>query len=233
MKIYDQRSPSYTKTVLGVTKQEAIKFDGGDVIEKIIFVASDITSTAKTVTVKATSGGAVLLTVTIPTKDVPVKSSLTFLAGKDSSTLFFTPSFGSVDIIITYRNPEFLFNKFGFDDDVVQPSEVVGLPKRYTGLVSQTGILAPTVSVLNSDIGVGVWARTAVGTYTLTKVGAFPLGKTIPNQAEQYTDIVGNLFTVTHTSADVMTLTSYAVANTTVLADGVLSDRYINIEIYS
>ena len=120
MKIYDRKSPSYTRTILGVTKQEGITFKSGDVIEKVVFVASDITDTTKTVTIKAVTNGAVLATISIPTKDVPVKSGLTFLAGKDSSTLFFTPSFGSVDLVITYRRADLLFTKYGFDDGLLQ-----------------------------------------------------------------------------------------------------------------
>ena len=111
-------------------------------------------------------------------------------------------------------------------------AEVSNASKYYTAFISQTGTSTPTAtSVLKDTVGSPVWARTAAGTYTLTKVGAFTSGKTVPID-DNYTDQAGNLYKLNRTSADVMTLYSYAAADTSVLADGVLSNRYINIEIY-
>lgn len=105
--------------------------------------------------------------------------------------------------------------------------------KYYTAFISQTGTNAPVVtSVLKDTVGSHAWARTAVGTYTLTKVGAFTSGKTVPID-DNYVDQTGNLFKLNRTSVDVMTLLTYAAADTAVLADDVLSNRYINIEIYA
>lgn len=97
------------------------------------------------------------------------------------------------------------------------------------GFLTQTGSNAPVLTAIKDTI-VGTWARTATGTYTLTKSGAFTINKTIPVD-DVYTDQAGNLFKINRTSADVMTLLTYAAVNTAVLADGVLSNRYINIEI--
>lgn len=101
----------------------------------------------------------------------------------------------------------------------------------YTAFITQAGVAAPSVVVLKDDLGTPVWARTAVGTYTLTKTGAFTVNKTVPLD-DVYTDQAGNLYKLNRTSADVMTLLTYAAADTTVLADAVLSSRFINIEVY-
>ena len=111
--------------------------------------------------------------------------------------------------------------------------EVSNTSKYYTAFISQTGTNAPVVtSILKDTIGSPAWARTAAGTYTLTKVGAFTSGKTVPID-DNYIDQSGNLYKLNRTSADVMTLYTYAAADTSVLADSVLANRYINIEIYS
>lgn len=99
------------------------------------------------------------------------------------------------------------------------------------GFLTQTVTNDPVLTTIKDTLQ-GVWARTAVGTYTLTKIGAFTLNKTIPVD-DIYTDQIGNLFKINRTSADVLTLLTYAVADTTVLADGVLSDRFINIEVHN
>jgi len=104
--------------------------------------------------------------------------------------------------------------------------------KKYSGFISQIGIANPTVSLFSNDISAPDWVRVGVGTYTLTKKDAFPTGKTVPID-DTYTDQAGNLFKINRTSADVMTLLTYAATDTTVLADGILTDRFINIEIYS
>lgn len=98
------------------------------------------------------------------------------------------------------------------------------------GFLNQTGTNAPVLTAIVNTL-VGVWARTAIGTYTLTKAGAFIANKTVPID-DIYTDQAGNLFKINRTSTDVLTLLTYAAADTTSLADGVLTDRFINIEVY-
>ena len=104
--------------------------------------------------------------------------------------------------------------------------------KIYSVLLTQTGTAAPTAVVLEDAISGIVWARTAVGTYTATKVGAF-VGKFMPNKVVSFNDDAGNLFRITPTSANVMTLTTYAAIADTVLADAVLLNQYIHFELYA
>lgn len=104
--------------------------------------------------------------------------------------------------------------------------------KYYTAFLTQTGTNAPTATVLKDDFAVPVWAYSAVGIYTLTKVGAFTTNKTVPTKIEVYVDNDGNKFTLERTSADVMTLKTYAAVDTTVLANGVLVNQLVNIEVY-
>jgi hypothetical protein len=99
------------------------------------------------------------------------------------------------------------------------------------GFLTQSGTSDPTFTSIVNTLE-GVWARTAVGTYTLTKTGAFVQNKTIPED-DVYTDQTGNLFKINRTNENTMTLLTYASSDTTTLADGVLSSRFINIEIYS
>lgn len=102
----------------------------------------------------------------------------------------------------------------------------------YTCTLTQVGEADPVASVLEDTIGSPVWARTDVGTYTLTKTGAFIVGKSVPKKEEQYYDKDLNRFTLTPTSIDAYTLKTYAAVDDQTLADGVLVDQYINIEVY-
>jgi len=99
------------------------------------------------------------------------------------------------------------------------------------GFLTQTGTNAPAFTAIKDTL-LGVWSRTSTGTYVLTKAGAFTANKTIPLD-DVYTDQSGNLFKINWSSADVITLLTYAAANTNVPADGVLTNRYINIEVFN
>ncbi|HLP86388.1 MAG TPA: hypothetical protein VK153_00725, partial [Candidatus Paceibacterota bacterium] len=99
------------------------------------------------------------------------------------------------------------------------------------GFLTQSGTNAPVFTAIEDTI-LGTWARTGAGTYTLTKTGAFTANKTIPVD-DVYVDQSDNLYKINRTSADVMTLLTYAAADTTTLADGVLSNRFINIEVFN
>jgi len=48
----------------------------------------------------------------------------------------------------------------------------------YTALISQTGVAAPTVTILQDTITGLVWSYVGVGTYKVTKAGAFVQAKT-------------------------------------------------------
>jgi len=102
----------------------------------------------------------------------------------------------------------------------------------YTVFVSQSGTSTQTVSILEDTITGVSLARTAVGTYTFTKTGAFTLNKTVPLD-EIFSDVAGNIFRITRTDAGTITLLTYAASDTSVLADNVLSNRYINIKVYN
>jgi cobalamin biosynthesis Co2+ chelatase CbiK len=104
--------------------------------------------------------------------------------------------------------------------------------KRYHVFLSQVGTNAPTATILSDSI-TPVLAYSAVGTYTVTKVGAFVSGKTTPNAAGAvYIDMAENKITAEWTSVDVITIKTYAEVDTTVLANDVLSEIDFNIEIF-
>lgn len=105
-------------------------------------------------------------------------------------------------------------------------------PKKYTVLLTQTSTNHPVVTILEDTITGITVARTGVGTYTFTKAGAFVVGKAIPGKAEQFYDKDSNRFVITPTSVNVYTLQTYAAADDQVLADGVLSNQFLNLEIY-
>lgn len=118
-------------------------------------------------------------------------------------------------------------------DDII--SDVIStnvIKKVYTAFITQTGTDAPVATVLKDDLNSPVWEYSAVGTYTLTKIGAFTLNKTVPTKIDVYTDDDGNYITLERTNVNVMTLKTYAAADTTTLADGVLNGQYVNIEVY-
>lgn len=361
MKIYDRKSPSFTKVVTGVNKMEGIAFKNGDIIEEIIVLADDIvavaaptnvsavvngegslaatvyvavsavtlglegalsaevvvemlddttsavvswdavegassyriysgsvtetyvgyiesdglsvervdativpgvpvgaTPTSKSVTIKTSIGGGVLQTLVLTANDTPLKLDAIFIAGADTSTLFFTPEFGTISVIVNYKPSQTLFDHASFIAEDIAHSlptatgAVLGGVKigaginitdgvisvadggvlTYSGFITQSGTDAPTIAILRNDLPLAVWARTAAGTYTLTKVGAFPEWQTVPMD-DNYLDQSGNLYNLNRTSADVMTLTTYAAVNTALAADGVLNGRFINIEIYN
>jgi hypothetical protein len=103
----------------------------------------------------------------------------------------------------------------------------------YTAFISQASTNAPTEDiVLKDDLAVPVWSYDAVGTFLLTKASAFTSTKTVPNAVVAYFDNAGNKITLERTSANVMTLKTYAAADTAVLANGVITGQYINIDVY-
>jgi len=103
--------------------------------------------------------------------------------------------------------------------------------KVYSGLLNQAGTAAPVATIFKNDVAAPGWIRTVAGTFTLTKTGAFPAGKSIPVKCEEYIDTDGNKFRLTWISADQYKLETFAAINTDVLADGVLVNRSIYIEV--
>lgn len=105
--------------------------------------------------------------------------------------------------------------------------------KIYRVLLNQTGTANAVATVLEDSVTGVVITRSGVGTSLFTKVGAFVVGKALPSTLIDYTDAAtGNRLVLTPVSADVYKLETYAAANTAVLADGVLTNQELNIEIY-
>jgi hypothetical protein len=99
--------------------------------------------------------------------------------------------------------------------------------------LTQTSSNAPVVTVLSDSITGVTYLRTGVGTYTANSAGKFTSGKTTPNvTGVQTTDVAGNKITAEWTSANVITIKTYGVADTAVLADGCLTNQEIQIKIY-
>jgi hypothetical protein len=98
-------------------------------------------------------------------------------------------------------------------------------------LVSQTSTGAPTATVIENTTGVTpVFARSSAGVYTLTMTGAFTVNKTfipVPRQVLS----TGNECTVARTTADVVSIQSFATSGPT-STDGLLSATPIEIQIY-
>lgn len=101
--------------------------------------------------------------------------------------------------------------------------------KLYVNL-SQTGSQnGPTFTdVLRNSIGeLPASARTGAGVYTLTKTGAFPLGKTGLKIQRTNTASV----CVEHTSADVLTIRTKTIADNTA-GDDLLVSTLLEVDIY-
>ena len=102
----------------------------------------------------------------------------------------------------------------------------------YHVVLNQSGTNDPTVLVFESTIGVIVVTRSEVGTTLFTKAGAFPQGKCSPASAVVGYTAAGDKLVLTPVSDDVYKLETYAAVDTEVLADGVLVNQEIIIEIY-
>lgn len=109
---------------------------------------------------------------------------------------------------------------------------ISGMVKKYTVLLTQAGATAPVATELEDTITGLAWARTAAGTYTLTKTAAFPENKTLPVSRVIF-DAAGNKITITRTSANVITVVTYAVANLALASDGVMTAQEFKIEVYN
>ena len=111
-------------------------------------------------------------------------------------------------------------------------SETMGMSyKYYTVFISQSGTAAPTVKDIDNTMGRVILARTGTGTYTITKTNGFKVDKTVPKM-DSYIDSDGNKMTLEHTDINTMTLKTYAAVDDTVLADGVLDDQYLTIQVF-
>jgi len=110
--------------------------------------------------------------------------------------------------------------------DSINGAPVVGY-KKYIATVTQTGILDPTVIVLENTIGDIVWTRVAVGNYLGTLIGAFPdANKTYLIVGQNN----GNFYNLGWTTVDDLSLLSSDPAN--ISNDGLLLNTTIEIRVY-
>lgn len=118
-------------------------------------------------------------------------------------------------------------------DKVNEMIDVSGIAQRYAIILNQPGADVPVATVLADTITGITIARTAAGTFTFTKIGGFPVGKSIPNTVDSFVDENGDKYVLTPTSADVYTLTTFDSADLVNPADGILVNRFLLIEIYN
>lgn len=99
--------------------------------------------------------------------------------------------------------------------------------KVYHALISQTGVDAPTVKVLENTIGALVWTYDGVGIYQATLAGAFTLNKTsflfTPNKKGFFQWFANDVNVIEVNVSD-----SAAAAS-----DGLLGDATIEIRVYN
>lgn len=112
----------------------------------------------------------------------------------------------------------------------IPSANVVRPYKVYSAMISQVSTAAPTVTIMENTIGSIVWTRSSAGVYLGTLVGAFTSSKTLPIVSNNANTNLNIKELVTRTSADVITLQTYA---TSVLTDGVISNMTIEIRVYN
>jgi hypothetical protein len=113
-------------------------------------------------------------------------------------------------------------------------TEIIPTAKEYNVTYSQSGGSAPVGTILTNSLGTITPSRVSTGTYNLTSSGLFISGKTIVNNGHDLLqDAGGNLYVITWVSVNVIQITTYSSADISVLADGVLNNRYINIKVYA
>ena len=99
----------------------------------------------------------------------------------------------------------------------------------YKAYLTQVSTAAPTDDIIKDTID-GVWTRSGAGTYLYTKAGKFLTLKSTPNNLVQMYDPDDNLITAERLNDNAMQVKTYAAADTTTLADGVLSGHLIHFE---
>ncbi len=118
--------------------------------------------------------------------------------------------------------------ELAYDDPTPTPGGV----KVYRALLTQTGMDAPTATVLQNTLGgTVVWTYANDGTYIGTLVGAFPEGK-----VSQWSGVAGSgdnaerMYSVRRNDSD-DEIVAYSMAGNT-LSDGRLSSNYVEILVY-
>lgn len=99
--------------------------------------------------------------------------------------------------------------------------------KVYEAFITQAGVAAPTVVVKRNTIGAIAWARNVAGQYTATLAGAFLAGQVALNAAPNNNGCFSTAFFRVNNNVLGLETRDNALA----LGDGLLTDRYIKIEI--
>lgn len=104
----------------------------------------------------------------------------------------------------------------------------------YHVFISQAGTAVATTTPLgdNSLTGV-VISRTGVGTTLLTKEGAFPVGKAVPKIPVAAYTLTGAKLLLTPVSEDAYKLETFSAEDNEALADDILTDQELYIEIFN
>jgi len=105
--------------------------------------------------------------------------------------------------------------------------------KRYSALISQVGVAAPTVKILENTIGAVVWSYVGVGDYLATLAGAFTTDKTFILIGKNFT-LSAAAITPKDVICDRVDANSIYLDTATplALADSLLVDTPIEIRIY-
>lgn len=103
--------------------------------------------------------------------------------------------------------------------------------KSLIGFISQTGTAAPTFEELVDEI-LPEYTRTAAGTYSISKEGAFTALKTTPRNLTTTYDADGNKITIEWIDADHLQIKTYLAADLLTPADAVLNETELRIEVF-
>lgn len=103
--------------------------------------------------------------------------------------------------------------------------------KIYKALMSQSGTSAPTVTVLENNIGAIVWSYSSVGTYFATLSGAFTLNKTAATIVNSQASLNPASFQgFAYTNVNAIQVNTKNVSG--VITDGLLFNAVVEIVVY-
>jgi hypothetical protein len=104
-------------------------------------------------------------------------------------------------------------------------------PMVYAGFINQVSTNAPTIDLVLDNFSGITLQRTSEGTYTASKTGGFPSGRTFPGITHAIeSDEDGNVFKAVWTDVNTITFTSETSAG--VLTDGLYINRQFVIQVF-
>lgn len=104
--------------------------------------------------------------------------------------------------------------------------------KVYKAFITQSGVNAPTVTILENTIGDIVWTRANTGQYAGTLTDAFPGGKTFCLKLNgSDCKALGNTFSFGRSGNSAVYVNSFNGVYTTA-SDGILDSTQIEIQVY-